>query len=54
MDKAGLACADSMCVAGASSGNNITTCGDPMPSVGVLNPTFRTKILDWIKLGANP
>ena len=40
-----------MCVAGASAGNHMP-CGDQMPSVGTINPTSRTKILDWIAQGA--
>lgn len=47
-----LKCADSMCVAGASVSNNTTTCGDPMPSQGTITAGDRTKLLDWIKLGA--
>ena len=48
----GLACVNSMCVAGASLGNNMP-CGDPMPSTGdPLSATNRTKILDWIAQGA--
>lgn len=50
--KALLMCADSMCVAGASASNKTTTCGDPMPSTGTITAGDRTKILDWIKLGA--
>src|SRR5215831_83307 len=48
-----LTCADSKCVAGATVSNQITTCGDPMPSGGgVISAGDRTKLLDWIKLGA--
>jgi hypothetical protein len=42
-----------MCVSGASIGNNVP-CGDLMPSTGqaTFDPAKRTKILDWIALGA--
>jgi hypothetical protein len=47
-----LACVSSMCVEGASVGNH-KPCGDLMPSVGpALSAASRTKILDWIALGA--
>jgi hypothetical protein len=47
-----LACVNSMCVAGASIGNNMP-CGDVMPSTGSALPdASRTKILDWIAQGA--
>jgi hypothetical protein len=50
--RAALACVNAMCVAGASIGNN-QPCGDVMPSVGqALSDANRTKILDWIALGA--
>jgi hypothetical protein len=50
--KDGLACSSvkSMCVSGASVGT--PPCGDPMPSIGTLSATDRTKILDWIATGA--
>jgi hypothetical protein len=51
-DRNGLACANSMCQAGASVGNNMP-CGDLMPTVGTLSDTNRTKILDWIAQGAS-
>ena len=50
-DRSGLACVNSMCVAGASVGNN-APCGDLMPNLGELTDAQRTKILDWIALGA--
>jgi hypothetical protein len=51
-DRTTLACVNSMCVAGASVGNN-QPCGDTMPSVGnPLTAEQRTKILDWIAQGA--
>jgi len=49
--KDGLACANSMCSAAAGIGT--APCGDPMPSLGTLTDTDRTKILDWIAQGAN-
>jgi hypothetical protein len=54
-DKATLACANgvSPCT-GTTMSNHTTMCGDIMPSVGMINPADRTKILDWIKLGAMP
>ena len=48
---AGASCVNSMCVAGASVGNN-APCGDLMPNLGELTDAQRTKILDWIALGA--
>jgi len=53
-DRTGLACVNSMCVAGASLGNNMP-CGDLMPSTGqaTFDPVKRTKILDWIAQGAH-
>lgn len=48
--KDGLSCISSMCQAGATVGS--PPCGDPMPNVGVLSATDRTKILDWIGGGA--
>jgi hypothetical protein len=48
--KDGLSCISSMCQSGASVGS--PPCGDPMPNVGVLSATDRTKILDWIGGGA--
>ena len=48
---AGLACANSMCVANSSVGAS-QPCGDIMPTGGVLTPADRTKILDWIANGA--
>jgi hypothetical protein len=50
-DRKGLACVNAMCVAGASVGDNMP-CGDAMPNVGTLDPTNRTKMLDWIAQGA--
>jgi hypothetical protein len=49
----GLGCIMSKCVSGASVGT-AKPCGDPMPTstTGVLTPAQRTKILDWIALGA--
>ncbi len=49
--KDGLSCIRSMCQAGASVGS--PPCGDPMPTIGVLSPSDRTKILDWIASGAS-
>ena len=46
-----LACANSMCANGASVGVS-KPCGDPMPVNGALTAAERTKILDWIALGA--
>jgi hypothetical protein len=46
-----LACVNSMCVSGASIGAS-KPCGDPMPVGGVLTAAERSKILDWIALGA--
>jgi hypothetical protein len=52
-DRNALACVNSMCVSGASVGNN-KPCGDVMPSVGnALTAEQRTKILDWIAQGAS-
>jgi hypothetical protein len=52
-DKDGLECVKSMCTKGNSVGT-MTACGDPMPNgpLGVLTAADRTKILDWIALGA--
>jgi hypothetical protein len=50
-DRNGLACANSMCVMGASVGTN-QPCGDLMPTIGTLTDANRTKILDWIAQGA--
>jgi hypothetical protein len=52
-DRTGLACINAMCVSGASVGNNVP-CGDLMPSTGqaTFDAAKRTKILDWIALGA--
>jgi hypothetical protein len=50
-NRSGLACVNMMCMDGASVGNN-HPCGDLMPSLGSITPGDRTKILDWIKLGA--
>lgn len=47
-----LNCTASKCVAGATVSNMTTACGDPMPSTGTITAGDRTKILDWIKLGA--
>jgi len=50
--KEALACVMNKCVAGASLGNS-QPCGDIMPSLGQpLSDANRTKILDWIALGA--
>lgn len=53
VDRTGLACINTKCVAGASVGNNMP-CGDLMPSTGQasFDPVKRTKILDWIAQGA--
>jgi hypothetical protein len=48
--KDGLACISSMCSAHASVGT--PPCGDPMPSVGTIAASDRSKILDWIATGA--
>jgi hypothetical protein len=48
--KDGLACVNSMC--SASAGIGTAPCGDPMPSLGTITDADRTKILDWIALGA--
>jgi len=50
-DKSVLGCINSKCV-GTTMSNHITVCGDPMPNVGTISDADRTKILDWIKLGA--
>jgi len=50
-DRKGLACVASMCVAGATIGNNMP-CGDQMPSVGTIDMAKRDLILDWIAKGA--
>jgi hypothetical protein len=50
-ERSGLACVNTMCVAGASVGNNMP-CGDLMPSLGTMTDADRTKILDWIAQGA--
>lgn len=47
----GLSCVNAMCISGASVGAS-KPCGDEMPVGGVLTPAERTKILDWIALGA--
>ena len=47
----GLACANAMCVSGASLGAS-KPCGDPMPTLGMLTAAERTTILDWIAKGA--
>lgn len=50
----GLACVQAMCSSGAGTGIK-KPCGDPMPgTVGMLTAANRTKILDWIALGAQP
>ncbi|HEY5451941.1 MAG TPA: hypothetical protein VIQ54_24475 [Polyangia bacterium] len=49
----GLSCVTSKCQAGAGV-NPITACGAPMPSNGMITDADRTKILDWIALGAMP
>jgi hypothetical protein len=51
--KDGLECVKSSCTKGNSVGT-MTACGDPMPTpgLGVLPDADRTKILDWIALGA--
>jgi hypothetical protein len=49
--KDGLECVKSRCTKGNSTGT-ITACGDPMPTLGVMTDAERTKILDWIALGA--
>ena len=50
--KDGLSCISSMCQAHASVGT-MTSCGDPMPTIGMLSASDRTKILDWIASGAS-
>jgi hypothetical protein len=47
----GLACVNSSCVSGASTGTS-KPCGDPMPTLGTLTDAERTTILDWIAMGA--
>jgi len=51
--KDGLECVKSSCSPDNSVGT-MTACGDPMPTpqLGVLSDGDRTKILDWIALGA--
>jgi hypothetical protein len=54
---AALACVSSSCPPGTTVGNS-KPCGDPMPNVNgngvaVLTDADRTKILDWIALGAH-
>lgn len=56
---AGVACVNSSCPAGVTVGNT-KPCGDPMPNANgqggtsaVLTDAERTKILDWIALGAH-
>ena len=54
---AALACVSSSCPAGTTVGNS-KPCGDPMPNVNgkgvaVLTDADRSKILDWIALGAH-
>lgn len=49
-DRATIACLADKCVPTVSP----TKCGDPMPSIGMIDPADRTKILDWIALGAKP
>lgn len=48
--KDGITCIKSMCQSGASVGT--APCGDPMPTLGAITAGDRTKILDWIALGA--
>jgi hypothetical protein len=48
--KDAITCIKSMCQSGASVGT--APCGDPMPTLGVITDGDRTKILDWIALGA--
>jgi hypothetical protein len=49
--KDGLSCIKTMCQANASIGT--PPCGDPMPTIGTLSASDRTKILDWIASGAS-
>ena len=56
---AGVACVSSSCPAGVTVGNT-KPCGDPMPNANgqggtaaVLTDAERSKILDWIALGAH-
>jgi len=49
--KGGLSCVTNKCMAGASV-STVTACGAQMPSNGLISDTDRTKILDWIALGA--
>ena len=54
---AALACVSSSCPPNTTVGNS-KPCGDPMPNVNgkgvaVLTDSDRTKILDWIALGAH-
>jgi hypothetical protein len=56
---AGVACVSSSCPAGVTVGNT-KPCGDPMPNANgqggtaaVLTDPERSKILDWIALGAH-
>ena len=55
----GVACVSSSCPAGVTVGNT-KPCGDPMPNsngqggtAAVLTDAERSKILDWIALGAH-
>ena len=36
-----------------ASVGTMTSCGDPMPTIGMLSASDRTKILDWIASGAS-
>jgi len=47
----GLACANAMCVSGASTGTS-KPCGDAMPTLGMMTDAERTTMLDWIAMGA--
>jgi hypothetical protein len=51
--KGGLSCVTNKCMAGASV-STVTACGAQMPSNGLIADADRTKILDWIALGAMP
>jgi len=51
-DRATIACLADKCVP-TNSGSQ-AKCGDPMPSIGTIAASDRTKILDWIALGAKP
>jgi len=46
----GLSCVNSMCT--STDGVGTPPCGDVMPSLGKIADADRTKILDWIALGA--